>query len=201
MTSIHSDLIVWNQLTILGTGKSRIRAGQDRAGFTMVEILLVIALIGVLASVFVINFDVLIRQNEADSLEQAFWRASSEARNRALFERRSRDLRYDPESTAFLLEGGHEMVRFPVNTSDWTEGIKTEVLFNQRLSDDSYSLVGGKLITDRKVEFVRFYPDGTCMPFILSIRTGDTVRTIEIDPWSGAELLPPEEDATRGRRR
>lgn len=196
MTSTHSDPTARSPLTILATGKRR-----ARSGFSMVEILLVIALIGVMASIFVINFDILIRQNEADSLEQAFWKASSEARNLALFERRPQDLRYDPESTAYLIGRGEGAVRFPVNTSDWTEGIETEVLFNQNLTDDSYKLVGGELITEREVPFVRYFPDGTCMPFVLSIRTDDDVRTIEIDPWSGAELLPPEENPTRRRRR
>lgn len=196
MTFTHSDPTARNPQTILATGKR-----WARSGFSMVEILLVIALIGVLASIFVLNFDVLLRQNETGSLEQAFWKASSEARNLALFERRPQDLRYDPETTAYLIGGGEEAVRFPVNTSDWTEGVETEVLFNQSLTDDSFKLVGGKLITERQVPFVRFFPDGTCMPFVLSIRVDEDVRTIEIDPWSGAELLPPEEDTTRRRQR
>lgn len=160
----------------------------------MVEILLVIALIGILASIFVINFDTLIRQNESDSLEQAFWTASSEARNLAMFERRAQDLRYDPESQAYLIGVGENVRRYTVDTSSWSDDAQVEVLFKQRLSDDSYRLIGGKLITLREAPIVRFFPDGTCMPFILEIRVGDNLRSIEVDPWSGAELLASEDE-------
>jgi general secretion pathway protein H len=160
----------------------------------MVEILLVIALIGILASIFVINFDTLIRQNESDSLEQAFWKASSEARNLAMFERRAQDLRYDPESQAYLIGAGENVRRYTVDTSSWSDDAQVEVLFKQRLSDDSYRLIGGKLITLREAPIVRFFPDGTCMPFILEIRVGDNLRSIEVDPWSGAELLASEDE-------
>jgi len=160
----------------------------------LVEILLVIALIAIMASVFVINFDVLIRQNETDSLEHAFWKASSETRNLAMFERRVQDLRYDPDSMAYLVGTGESAKRFAVDTSDWSEETEVEVLFKQKLSDDSYRLIGGKLITLREIPLVRFFPDGTCMPFILEIRVGEDLRSIEVDPWSGAELLASEDE-------
>ena len=160
----------------------------------MVEILLVIALIGILASIFVINFDTLIRQNESDSLEQAFWTASSEARNLAMFERRVQDLRYDPESTTYLVGAGAEVKRFAVDTSNWSDEVEPEVFFKQSLSDDSYRLIGGKLITLREIKLVRYFPDGTCMPFIMEIHVGDDLRSIEVDPWSGAELLASEDE-------
>jgi general secretion pathway protein H len=160
----------------------------------MVEVLLVIALIGILASIFVVNFDTLIRQNESDSLEQAFWTASSEARNLAMFERRVQDLRYDPESTAFLVGAGADVKRFAVDTSNWSDDVEPEVFFKQSLSDDSYRLIGGKLITLREIQLVRYFPDGTCMPFIMEIHVGDDLRSIEVDPWSGAELLASEDE-------
>ena len=189
MTSFLSDRTNRNLPTILATGDERAGPGDRRWGFSLVEILLVVALIGVMASVFVINFDTLIRQNEADSLEQAFWQASSEARNLALFERRPQDLRYDPENKAYTVGAGAKVKRYEVDTSSWKKDLETEVLFKQRLSDDSYRLVAGQLVTQREIPLVRFYPDGTCMPFVLEIKAGDDLRSIEIDPWSGAELL------------
>jgi hypothetical protein len=32
------------------------------------------------------------------------------------------------------------------------------------------------------------------MPFILEIRVDENLRSIEIDPWSGAELLATEDE-------
>jgi hypothetical protein len=39
------------------------------------------------------------------------------------------------------------------------------------------------------VKAVQFFPDGTCTPFAVSLEVGNDRRTIEIDPWTGAELL------------
>ena len=194
MTFSPTGRIDRNRRTTLATGDLPPVPVRSIGGFSLVEIMLVIALIGVLASIFVINFDTLIRQNETDSLEQAFWRASSDARNRAMFERRAQDLRFDTESMGFLVGVGERVKRFPVNTSDWSEKTPVEIVFKQNLSDDSYRLVGGKLITLREIRFVRFFPDGTCMPFVLEIRVGDDLRSIEVDPWSGAELLASEDE-------
>lgn len=194
MTFSRLDLTARNRLTISATGEGRLRGDRGFSGFSLVEILLVVALIGVMASVFVINFDTLIRQNEADSLEQAFWQAASEARNQALFQRRPQDLRYDPEANAYTVGAGGKTKHFKVDTSNWKEDIETEVLFKQSLSDDSYRLVAGQLITQREIPLVRYYPDGTSMPFVLEIRAGDDLRSIEIDPWSGAELLAADDD-------
>ena len=87
MIFIPTDRMVWNRRTTSAIGEPGSRPVHSTGGFSLVEILLVIALISIMASVFVINFDVLIRQNEIDSLEHAFWKASSEARNLAMFER------------------------------------------------------------------------------------------------------------------
>jgi prepilin-type N-terminal cleavage/methylation domain-containing protein len=194
MTFTPTDRINRNRRTILVIGDLQPRSAAAVGGFSMVEILLVIALIGILASIFVINFDTLLRQNETDSLEQAFWTASSEARNRAMFERRAQDLRYDPESQAYLIGAGENVKRYAVETSSWSDETQVEVLFKQRLSDDSYRLIGGKLITLREAPIIRFFPDGTCMPFILEIRVDENLRSIEVDPWSGAELLASEDE-------
>jgi prepilin-type N-terminal cleavage/methylation domain-containing protein len=194
MTFTPTDRINRNRRTILVIGDLQPGSAASVGGFSMVEILLVIALIGMLASIFVINFDTLLRQNETDSLEQAFWTASSEARNLAMFERRAQDLRYDPESLTYLIGAGENVKRFAVETSSWSDEAQVEVLFKQRLSDDSYRLIGGELITLREAPIVRFFPDGTCMPFILEIRVDEDLRSIEIDPWSGAELLASEDE-------
>jgi prepilin-type N-terminal cleavage/methylation domain-containing protein len=194
MTYFPTDRTDRNPPTISAIGDRGPGLVSSGAGFSMIEILLVIGLIGVLASIFVVNFDTLIRLNEIDTLEQAFWKASSDIRNRAMFERHIQDLRYDPESVSYLIGTGENPKRYAADTSDWSEDTEAEVLFKQKLSDDSYRLVGGKLITLREIPLVRYFPDGTCMPFILEIRVGGELRSIEVDPWSGAELLASDDE-------
>jgi general secretion pathway protein H len=162
------------------------------SAFSLVEILLVIALLALFSSLFVLNLDSLIAQGEADSLESEFWRATREARTLALYERAPQTLRFDEEAIAFTVSGANGEKKFSINTEDWSEESRAEVLFTQRLADGSYSLIQGNLVTTKEIPFVRFFPDGTCMPFLVELNVGESERTIEVDPWTGAELLSAE---------
>jgi Tfp pilus assembly protein FimT len=172
--------------------QQRIEHSRHCGAFSLVEILLVIALLALFSSLFVLNLDSLIAQGEADSLESEFWRASRGARTLALYERSPQTLRFDEEAIAFTINGAKGEKKFSINTKDWSEESRADVTFTQRLADDSYSLVQGNLVTTKEIPFVRFFPDGTCMPFLIEINVGESERTIEVDPWTGAELLSTE---------
>ena len=64
----------------------------------MVEILLVIALIGLFSTLFIVNLDSLMRVSEGEAVESSFWEAAREARTRALVERDRRLLGQNPEA-------------------------------------------------------------------------------------------------------
>ncbi|MBL4574709.1 MAG: prepilin-type N-terminal cleavage/methylation domain-containing protein [Opitutaceae bacterium] len=170
--------------------KLRQMKGRKRcSAFSLVEMLLVIALLALFGSLFVLNLDSLIAQGEADSLESEFWRATREARTLALYERKPQTLLFDEDAIAFIVFGANGKKILSVNTKSWAKESRAEVTFTQRLTDDSFTLVSGKLIQTKEIPFVRFFPDGTCMPFLIEINVGESTRTIEVDPWTGAELL------------
>ncbi|MGH8017469.1 MAG: pilus assembly FimT family protein [Opitutaceae bacterium] len=165
-------------------------------GFTVIEILLVIALIGLFSTLFIVNLDALMRVSEGEAVETAFWEAAREARTRALVNRQPQALLYDEEGVAFVVEeqGTGAGRRFNVDRGRWTEDLEIEIALQKRLPASQFSLVRGQLVEMRDVAMVHFYPDGTCTPFVFSMKVGEDERTIEIDPWTGAELLEADEE-------
>jgi hypothetical protein len=63
------------------------------------------------------------------------------------------------------------------------------IALKKRVDRSQFTLVRGELVDLREIPEVRFFPDGACIPFVADFRVGDTERQIEIDPWTGAELL------------
>jgi len=162
-----------------------------------VELLLVIALIGMFAAAFVVNFDAMLNESESEAVESAFWLAVREARTRALVDRVPQAVRFDEESWTFVVEadGGRGVRRFPIARENWSPEVRLEVKFQKRVPPSQYALIAGELVELREIETVRFFPDGTCTPFVAAFEVGSVERSIEIDPWTGAELLEEEEAA------
>ncbi len=154
-----------------------------------------LALIGLFATLFVVSFDAMLRQSETDAVESAFWQAAREARTRALVGREVNYLRIDAKEAAFLVEtgAGGGAARFAIDRSQWPAETRLELALQKRLEASQFSLVGGRLVELRDIPEVRFFPDGTCTPFVFSLRVGSVERTIDIDPWTGAALLAADE--------
>lgn len=186
-----------NDMSRAQRGKSRgqVRMRRRYRGFTLIEILLVVALIGMFSAIFVVNLDALLRQSEVSAVESAFWEAAREARTRALIERRPQSLRFDEETMAFVVEeaGGVNRVEYPIDQDDWAPGTRLEIHLQKRVPPSQFSLVAGDLIDVRPIAAAHFFPDGTCSPFLVEMEVGAHDFTIEIDPWTGAELVLDED--------
>lgn len=159
--------------------------------FTLVEVLLVLALIGLFTGIFVVNFESLLKESESEAVESAFWLATREARTRALVDRVPQALRYDEKGWAFVVDqdSGSNPRRFPISQENWSPDVELEVFFQKRIPPSQYSLIAGELVELREIEHVRFFPDGSCTPFVVAIEVGAVERSIEIDPWTGSELV------------
>src|SRR5690606_29342280 len=81
----------------------RPRRRDRRAGFTLVEMLLVFALIAMFATLFVVNAGALMQQSAAQVVETRFWEAVREARSRAILDRVAHSVRFDDDATAFVV--------------------------------------------------------------------------------------------------
>jgi prepilin-type N-terminal cleavage/methylation domain-containing protein len=156
----------------------------EPGGFTLIEILLALALIGLLSWIFVGGSNALLNERGLSPDEQ-FWKVCSAARKEALEEHRSVVLTYDPKARDFVLGGDAHPRKVPLTGPD-----DLVIDFHPVQSDSSSSvLVGGTLVETEPLGAVMFYDDGTCTPFRAQVRTTLGAHILSIDPWTCAPIL------------
>ena len=152
-------------------------------GFTLLEILAVLALIGLISALLLGSGDALLRATAKDDIETVTLNAVAGARHSAVLTGRPLELNYD-EKTRQL---------------DWEEGrLVLGGEGNLRLlppSRVSSMIIGGREV-EEPITRVRFYADGTCDPFRLEFVRDRASRILTIDPWTCAVLSP---EAAAGR--
>ena len=171
------------------------KGDNTRKAFTLIEMMLTVALITMLSSLFVWNITSLLKQGELESLQNELWGAIEQAKQSAVFRRMPHVVRFDEEAQAFVVSAGSEQFTFEVDTDGFDDGVEISVIFNERLPKDGYRLVRGELVTQREIDSVTFYPDGTCTPFSVDLIIGEYQSDFQIDPWTGSQLTAPEEDS------
>jgi len=172
--------------------QGKIYPQEKSSAFTLIEILLVLALIGLLASVLVMG-SVRLMSGQAPTPEEVFWKAVAGARRMALVSgkdvqlqfvaEKDRDREKDPER-ALVATGAVGSERFPFVASG---NLTVDFLSPQK--GKSAILVRGQLIQTQTMPAVTFYRDGTCSPFTVQFRTDGPARTLSIDPWTCAQVL------------
>jgi general secretion pathway protein H len=165
----------------------------ERGGFTLIEVLLAIALVGLLSWIFVGASNALFAERGLSPDEQ-FWAACAAARKEALEERRSVLLTVetkDPRTRGFTLNDGSQKTVMPITGPD-----DLEVDFHPVQSDSSSSsLIGGTLVETQPLAAATFYNDGTCTPFRAQVRVAAGAHILSVDPWTCAPVLS-KSDAT-----
>ena len=157
------------------------------AGFTLLEILLVIALIGLMASLL-IGTSARMLAEEPDTVEGVFWDAVAEARREALLEQREVRLRYDGDKRTLYASSTAGERMFPLPPGS----VRIDFLVPVS-SSTGRLLIGGTLVETQTLSHVTFFDDGTCTPFRLQVRNGADARVLSIDPWTCAEVLVTKE--------
>lgn len=162
---------------------------RARSGLTLIEMMLTMALIALLTSLFVWNINSLLKQGELEALQNEFWGAVERAKQMAVFSQQPFRMRYDDELQAFVVSsGGGLQELFEVEVEGLGNDIEIGVLFMQTLPEDGYRLVRGELVTQREIESITFYPDGTCTPFSVDLKIADYQSSLQIDPWTSAQM-------------
>jgi len=161
-------------------------ATGDPRGFTLLEVLLALALIALLATVFIAGSSALLAAKPLSPDDQ-FWKMCADARKAALEKQRDVSLSYDTRSASYLIDdgggpksiggtGGPDMV--------------VDFLPGQPDATSGGTLVGGTLVETGSLHAVLFYSDGTCTPFRAQIRLNGGAHILAVDPWTCAPVLP-----------
>ncbi|MBK1878056.1 prepilin-type N-terminal cleavage/methylation domain-containing protein [Pelagicoccus mobilis] len=162
-------------------------------GFTLIEVLLAVALVAMLGSVLVMNINSLLRDGELETLEREYWRAVESARSGAVFNQQVHFLEWDGKEQRFLVRSAGETEAFEVDTSSMGD-VEIEVFFEEVAPENSYVLIAGELVAKREIATVGFYPDGTCSPYTVSMKIAGFETNFQMDPWTGVQLVDPNED-------
>lgn len=151
-------------------------------GFTLVEVLLVLALLALAGTVLVGAAGSLLARNRAMSPEEAVATVFQLARREAVLAGRERVLRFDEQQHRFAWADAADA---PVGPEQ--AGWKVEFL---RPNARSAVLIAGQRVETAPAPVLRFFPNGTCEPVRVQIRAaGGEARVLEIDPWTCAPGL------------
>ena len=159
-------------------------ANRRLQGFTLVEVLLVLAIMALFATLFVPGVNSILREIDARGPEQIVSETILAARGAALETSRTVVLRFDTEARRFLTEAES------VPTEVLPDGLKLELLPPET---GSTILLGGQLVETGELHRIRFFPDGTCDPLRIRLQEGkEPPRLLQIDPWTCAlSPVPP----------
>ena len=164
-----------------------------QAAFTLLEILLAIALIGLLSGALIAGSTSLLSDKPVLPRE-VFWQASHAARKTALQNaavQGGHDVRlsFDDKQKAFIADDGVAPQTFPIAKAP----PDLAVTFVPTNGGANSAPAAGSPDQTPPVPYVTFYGDGTCTPFEVQFHSKASVQLVDIDPWTGAQILkaPP----------
>jgi len=154
---------------------------DSRAGFTLVEVLLVLALLALIGMVLLPAAGGLMPRS-GGGWEDTVAESLQKVRREAVVSGRELTMRFNPENRCLIWETGTSP---PLDNGE----AKLAVDFLRAIGTSSV-LIGGQLVDTTVVPVLRFYPDGTCDPVRIQLRaTGSVPRVLTIDPWTCAPGL------------
>jgi len=157
--------------------------GRRRA-FTLIEILLVLALIGLMGWIFVGASSAML-SGQSTSPDEQFWKACAAARKEALEGGKTVLLSFDAKARGFVLNDGSHQATVPVLGPD-----DLSIDFHpSQAASGSLTLVGGTVVEGQPLASVAFYSDGTCMAFRAQVRVTGAAHVLSVDPWTCAPVL------------
>jgi Tfp pilus assembly protein FimT len=170
---------------ILETGlASRTRS---QAGFTLLEILLVFALITLASGVIITNFTTFLNFDEQINPEDSLRTSIRSARFQAASERSVTTLSYDDEAGALVVSGGES---FQLNSNFGKEG-RGEIRFYLLPPAEGTGRFPDAETSRLETKKISFAPDRSSSPFAVEIDTGEgSAQRLIFDPFSSLVRSP-----------
>lgn len=152
------------------------------AGFTLLELLLALALIGLLSGALIVGVNGLLKKSRA-SADEVLAQTMLAARELALVSDQAVSLRYDTKEKQLIWSNG-----LTTKTAALPQTPPVTLQFLQPRASSAI-LIGGQLIETREVPVVQFYPDGTCDAFRVQWQQASLPpRVVTVDPWTCVTL-------------
>lgn len=157
---------------------------RESRGFTLLEILLVLALVGLLGALLTVGISRVVSEDHA-APEDVFWQACRSAQKMASLSERETSLSFDAKEKKLVWSNGLETEEAPFDPASG----EVSVQFLQAQQGGSLILIAGQVVETQEVPRVMFYPDGTCTAFRVQFRVGTNSWQVAIDPWTCAPML------------
>jgi len=142
--------------------RSRRKRASLRAGFTLLEMLLVFALVALFATLFVVNASSLVKQSATQMVEARFWEAVRQARSQAIVQRVAHAVSFDRKALAFVahntVTGTQES--FVIKRDDWPPNTDLEIALKKRVDRSQLRLIEGELVAKSVIGGTSVYATG-----------------------------------------
>lgn len=154
----------------------------NRRGFTLLEILLAIVLVGTAWVIFAVNMDTILDKDPLAELESSFILAQTEGRMLAFEDRRALELIWDEKALRFVLLDEAVVSSYPI---EGVEGKKVKLKVTFYLQEPLYKGEPFDNPSWYEVESVVFFSDATSAPFKVVLEEGTRKRELLIEPFTG----------------
>lgn len=151
-------------------------------GFTLLEVLLAIVLVGTAWVIFAVNMDSILDKDPLAELERSFVLAQTEGRMRAFEDRESLELVWDAKADRFILLNRAVVSSYAVKG---IEGREVELKVTFYFQEPTYKGDSFDNPSWFEVESVFFYADATSAPFKVLLEEGSRKRELIIEPFTG----------------
>lgn len=164
------------------------------AGFSLIEILLVLALLALLAGVVVASSEALFSGFGDPPLDQQLRKAVREARFHAAREKEVTYLSFSWETGDFVISGESGATLLTQESGHPGEDPELTVRFFHLQPAKGLPRYSFETPDRRETPRVGFHPDRSSTPFLVELRYGNEFSEHRYDPFSDAEI---EEDPSR----